>query len=80
MDGSVVFARWRQCASQTNTCFLGPPESTTQNGISIGSAVFAQLTIQRTYTLQRSALSSLKIASSHGVFAPPCNTCFLAPT
>jgi len=38
MDGSVVFARWCQCTPLPNTCFLN------QNGISIGSAVFAGLT------------------------------------
>jgi len=30
MDGSVVFARWLQCAPPCNTCFLGPPESTSE--------------------------------------------------
>jgi len=24
--GSIVFARWSQCAPLSNTCFLGPPE------------------------------------------------------
>ena len=44
MDGSVVFARWRQCASPTKTCFFGPGRAHKPNGISIGSAVFAKLT------------------------------------
>ena len=30
MDGSVVFARRRQCAPTSNTCSLRPPESTSQ--------------------------------------------------
>jgi len=30
MDGSVVFARLRQCAPPSNACFLGPRESTTK--------------------------------------------------
>jgi len=36
------------------------------NGISIGSAVFAQLTAERSHTLQWAALSPLKIALSPG--------------
>jgi len=48
------------------------------NGISIGSAVFAQLTAERPYTLQRAALSPLKIASSHGG-SGPSNALFLGP-
>jgi len=47
MDGSVVFARLRQCAPPSNTCFLGLIRVHTPNGISIGSAVFAGLTIVR---------------------------------
>jgi len=27
MDRSIMFARWRQCAPPTNTCFLGPTPS-----------------------------------------------------
>jgi len=38
MDGTVVFARWRQCAPQLIHASLGPHKSTT------GSAIFAQLT------------------------------------
>ena len=30
MDGSVVFARWRQCALISNTWFLDPPDSASQ--------------------------------------------------
>jgi len=52
MDGSTVFARWRQRASQANTCFLEPTRVQIPNGISIGSAVFVQLTAQHLYTLQ----------------------------
>jgi len=29
-DGSVVFARWCQCAPPSNTWFFGPPESTSK--------------------------------------------------
>jgi len=45
-DGSVVFARWRQCPPPipSNTGFLGPTRVHISNGISIGSADFAGLT------------------------------------
>jgi len=46
----------------SNTSFVGPTWVLNPNGISIGSAVFAQLTAEYPYTLQRAALSSLKIA------------------
>jgi len=36
-----------------NTCFLGPTRVQILNGISIGSAVFAQLTAESRYILQR---------------------------
>jgi len=45
MDGSAVFARWRQCAAASNMCFLGPTWVHIPNGISIGAVVFARLTI-----------------------------------
>jgi len=35
-DGSIVFARWRQCAPPSNTCFLRTTRVYTPNGISIG--------------------------------------------
>jgi len=50
------------------------------NGISIGSAVFAQTTAECTYTLQWDAAFPLKIAASHGGSGPPSNTWFLGPT
>jgi len=37
------------------------------NGISIGSAVYAQLTAEGSYILQWAATSPIKIAHSHGV-------------
>jgi len=45
MDDSVAFAVWRQCAPQSNTWFPGPIRVHIANGILIGSAVFAGLTI-----------------------------------
>jgi len=48
------------------------------NGISIGSAIFAQLTAERPYTLQ-SAAFPLKIANSNGDLDLISNTWFLGP-
>ena len=42
---SIVFARQRQCAPASKTCFLGFTRVYNQNGISIGSAVFARVMI-----------------------------------
>ena len=55
-----------------NTCFLGPTRVNNPNGMSIGSAVFAQLTAEHPDTLQWAA-------PSHGRSAPPHNTWFLGP-
>jgi len=52
MDGSIVFARLCQCAPSYNTCILGPSESILQDGISIGSAVPAQLMAESPYIIQ----------------------------
>jgi len=58
MDGSIVFARWRKSAPHLIHDSLGPFESIKKgiaNGISIGSAVFARLTADGSYTLQWAA-------------------------
>jgi len=60
--------------------FLRPTGSQNLNGISIGSAVFAQMTAECPYTLQWDAPSPLKIAPFHGGSGPPSNTWFLGPT
>jgi len=70
MDGSIVFARWAN-VHQSNTCFLGPSGVHNPNGISIGSAVFAQLSAQSPYTLEWAALFPLKIAPRMGDLDPP---------
>jgi len=44
MDSSITFTRWRN-VTQTNTCFRGPNRVHNPNGISIGSTVFAGITI-----------------------------------
>jgi len=62
------------------TRFLGPTRVQIPNGISIGSAVFAQLIAECPYTLQCAAPLPLKIAVSCGGSGPPSNTWFLGPT
>ena len=48
MDGSFVYDRWRQCAS--NTLFLaGPSKSTPQTASPPVQPFFAQLTAERSY-------------------------------
>ena len=123
LDGSVVFARWRQCAPTSDMCFLrpiwvyvtasrlvhpflhrspqcshtlqmgrssplktspsnggiwtphlthgslGPPESSNQ-ALSISSDVFAQLTAECPYTLQRDAPSPSKLPLPMGYVDP----------
>ena len=54
MDRSIVFGRWCQYEPHAS---LGPP-----NGTSTGSAIFAQLTVESTNTLQWGAPFPLKIA------------------
>ena len=46
--------------------FLGLIRAYNQTAISIGLAVFAQMTAECPYTLQRDAAFPLKIAPSHG--------------
>ena len=48
----MVFARCRQCAFLPNICFFGLTRVQIPNGISIGSAIFAQLiTVSRYFTI-----------------------------
>jgi len=60
--------------SASNTWLLGTIQARNPNGISIGSAVFAQMTAKCPYTLP------LKIAPSHGGIWTPSNTRFPGPT
>ena len=54
----------------SNTWFLGPIRAHNPNGISIGSAVFAQLTAECPYTLQWDAPSPSKLPLSMGDLDP----------
>ena len=82
MDGSIVFARWRQCAPQPNiTCFHAwAHPSANSSSISFDSAVFAQLTAESRHSSQRTAPFPFKIASSRGRIWTPSNTRFLVTT
>jgi len=52
------------------TQFLGPIRAHNPNGISIGSAIFAQMAAECPYTLQWDAPFRLKIAASYGGCGP----------
>jgi len=65
--------------SPSNTCFLDLTQADNPYGILIGSAVFAQFTAERPYTLQRAALSPLKSTPSHYGIWTPSNTWFIGP-
>jgi len=44
-DGSIVFVTCRQWATHLIHASLGPPESTSETDIAIGSAIFAEFTL-----------------------------------
>jgi len=79
VNGSLVFARLRQCAHPSNACYLAPTRVHTPNGISIGSAVFAQITAEGPYAVQWAANSPSKLPLLMGTLDPSSNTCFLGP-
>jgi len=58
----------------SDTWFLGSTRLSIQNGISIGSATFAQMTAECPYP------SLLKIATSYVIRGPPSNAWFLGHT
>ena len=80
MDSSVIFARLRQRAPPFNMCFFASSRVHIPNGISIGSAVFAQITSEGPYTLQWTAASPLKLSFMHGGSGLPANTWFTGHT
>jgi len=47
--------------AQSNACLLGPTRVHNQNGISISSAIFSQMTVEFPYTLQWDAPSPSKL-------------------
>ena len=76
MEGSVVFARLRRCASPCNSSFLWPTRVHSPNGIWICSAIVAQLTGE-CLRAARNVISPKNTVPSHGGSALPSNTCFL---
>ena len=69
-DGSVVFTTWRQCASPSNTWFLGHIKVRNPSGISIGSAVFCTADGRKCLYLQRAARFSSTLSLRMGDLAP----------
>ena len=69
-DGSVTFTRLRQCAPPSNTWFPGATRLSIPNCISIGAAVFARLTAESSYTLQRGRHFPIKMPVRVGDLEP----------
>jgi len=76
VDGNVPQHLW----TPSNTWFLRPIRAHNPNGISIGSAVLAQMTAECHYTLQRDAPFPSKLSIPIGGSGPLSNTWFLRPT
>jgi len=88
MDGSVVFARWRQCALPwghtgatwriwSNLCFLLPVRVHNANGKLLGSAIFAHS--RHCHRACPSMSFSLIIAPSHRGSGPHVIHAFFGP-
>jgi len=71
-------SRWGSC-TPSNTWFLGPTRMFIKNGMSIGSAVFAQFTVVSHYFTMRRYVSP-KLPLPLGESGPPSNTWHLRPT
>ena len=80
MDGSTVFARWRQCAPPPNTCFLGPPESIPKMASRPVQPSLHSSWQQSLYTLQWAVPFPSKLPPHTGISGPPSKTWFLGPT
>jgi len=72
---SKIAPSWGGIWTPSDSWFLEPDRAYSANGISIGSAVFAQVTAERPYTLQWVPPSPF-----HGGAGPPSNPWFLGPT
>jgi len=90
-DGSIVFARWRECALpyehtgatwriQLNSCFIRPTRIHNPNGNSISSAVFAQLTAQCRRVHWRHLANTIEIVHIGAKWRIRLNLCFLQST
>ena len=63
---SKLFIPIGRAGPPANTWFVESTRAHNPKGISIGSAVYAQLTEKHPYTSQRADISPIKIAASHG--------------
>ena len=63
-----------------NSRFHGPAQARNPNGISIGSAAFAQMTVECPYTLQWNTPFSPQNCPFAGGSGPPSSTWFSGPT
>jgi len=79
MDGSVVFTRWRQCASHLIRDSLGPPESKFHTA-SRSVQPFLHSSQQRVAILYNGPPPPTQNCPSYGGYEPPNNTWFLGPT
>ena len=70
MDNSVVFAKLRQCAPKSNTCFLGPTWDHIPNKISISSAIFLHSSWHRVPILYNGPLFPSKLPLHMGRSGP----------
>jgi len=81
MDGSIVFATWRQCggAPHLTHAFVSPSESTLQTASrSVQPFLYSSRRVSLYFTMDRPF--PLKTAPCMGESGPPFNTWFLVPT
>ena len=91
MNGSIVFARWRQCALRwghigatwrirLNLCFFRPTRVHNSNGKSISSAIFAQLTAQCRRVYWHLPANTIEIVHNGAILWIELNLCFFRTT
>ena len=90
-DGSVVFARWHQCALPCghigatwqiwlNLCFIRLTRVNNPNNKSISSAIFAQLTAECRWVDWRHLANTIEIEHTGTIWSVRLNLRFLRPT
>ena len=80
MDGSVIFARWRQCAPPSNTCFFGATRVHIPNCIWIDSYFFCTAHGREPLYFTIVRPFPRKIALLHAISGSPSKARFLGPT
>ena len=78
MDSSIIFTRLCQCAPYLRHASLGPTRVHTPHGISINSAVFAQLTAESPVLYKGPPLPLQNCSFARGIWTP-YNTWLLGP-